>query len=86
MRVAILYRPNSEYARIVETYAHDLLKQHQIKSDIMSLDSREGAAFASLYDITAYPAIMALADDGQVLKDWTGPELPLMREVSSYVR
>ena len=39
---------------------------------------------ASLYDIMNYPAILALRDDGSILKTWEGDELPLMDEVAYY--
>ncbi|HYH75129.1 MAG TPA: hypothetical protein VD735_04175 [Candidatus Saccharimonadales bacterium] len=50
----------------------------------MSADTREGAATASLYDIWAFPTVMALADDGHMLNMWQGDSLPLMSEVAAY--
>lgn len=84
MKVLVLYRPNSEYARKVESFAHDLERQHQTHIDLVSLDTRDGSSTASLYDIMQYPAILALGNDGQLLKEWQGQELPLMNEVAYY--
>ncbi|HSX32361.1 MAG TPA: hypothetical protein VLF43_03800, partial [Candidatus Saccharimonadales bacterium] len=53
--------------------------------ELISLDTRDGAATASLYDIMSYPAILALADDGSVLNVWQGKPLPLMAEVAGTV-
>jgi hypothetical protein len=86
MKLLILYRPNSEYAREVESFVRDF--QHQFESgkkiELMSVDTREGSAEASLYDIFSFPAILALADDGAVLNSWVGMPLPLMNDVAGY--
>lgn len=52
--------------------------------EMISLDTRDGSAIASLYDVTTYPAIMALQDDGQLLQMWQGSTLPVMNEVAAY--
>ncbi len=85
MRLTILYRPDSEHARATETFIHDFQARNPaIRLDILNVDSREGIAMASLYDIMQRPAILALAGDGRLLKYWEGPELPLMDDVASY--
>jgi hypothetical protein len=84
MKVCILYHPDSEYARPVEEFAHEFQRQHNSKLELVSIQTREGAAMASLYDIMRYPAVMALRDDGQVLQLWEGEHLPLMSEVAAY--
>lgn len=52
--------------------------------EIVDADSRDGIATAMLYDVMKYPAILALRDDGSVLKSWEGESLPLMDEVAYY--
>lgn len=87
MKLLVLYRPDSEHAREVEDFMRDLQRRHGVNPDtidILNVDSREGAAMASLYDIMMYPSILAVANDGSVLKSWEGAELPLMDEVVSY--
>lgn len=86
MKICILYRPNSEFARSVEEYTHDIERIHNIKPELLSIDTREGATMTALYDITSYPAVIALKDDGQVLQFWIGEHLPLMNEVAAYAR
>lgn len=49
------------------------------------LDTRDGAAEASLYGVTQYPAIIATAVDGRVLGMWEGLPLPLIDEVAGAV-
>jgi len=85
MRLIVIYRPNSEHARIMEEFIHDFqARHHDLKLEVQDLDSRDGNATASLYDIMDHPAILALRDDGSVLKVWQGIQLPLMDEVASY--
>lgn len=82
----ILYRPNAEHATEVETYVHDFGRQYEVgkKAELVSLNTRDGAATATLYDVVAYPAILALANDGSILGMWQGMPLPLMAEVAGY--
>ncbi len=85
MKVVVLYRPNSEHGRAIEDFIRDYKNRHEEgRLDIENIDSREGSAMASLYDIMNYPAILALRDDGSILKTWEGDELPLMDEVAYY--
>ncbi len=84
MKIIILYYPKSEHARTVEEFAHDIERQQGVKTEFMSLATKEGAAIASLYDIVRYPAILAMRDTGELLQFWSDDELPLMNEVASY--
>lgn len=81
----ILYRPKSEQARAVETFIHDFTARYSDGHlEIVDVDSRDGIATASLYDVMQYPTILALRNDGSVLKSWEGETLPLMDEVAYY--
>lgn len=85
MKVCILYRSNSEHARRVEEFIRDFKRaQATRRIESLDLDTREGSSVATLYDIMEYPAILALADDGQLLRAWQGDKLPLMDEVAYY--
>jgi hypothetical protein len=85
MRVVVLYRPNSEHGRIVEDFIRDFKRRYpDARLEVENVDSRDGSAMASLYDIMQYPAILALRNDGSVLKTWEGSALPLMDEVAYY--
>jgi hypothetical protein len=85
MKIVALYHPNSEFARIIEEYARDFERRRGKVVELLSLDSRDGAALASLYDILQYPALLAIRDDGQLIKNWEGSDLPLMNEVAGYI-
>ncbi|HSH18739.1 MAG TPA: hypothetical protein VK978_05145 [Candidatus Saccharimonadales bacterium] len=83
--MTILYRPNSEHARAVESFVRDFARRYtDVKLELVNIDSRDGAAMASLYDIMQYPGILALAGDGVLLKSWQGPDVPMIDEVASY--
>ena len=85
MKVLVLYRPNSEHGRLVEDFIHDYqARQHSGKLEVINIDTREGMATASLYDIVQYPAILVVRPDGGIVQTWQGEVLPLMSEVASY--
>ena len=87
MKVLVLYRPNSEHGRTVEEFIHDFQRRHaEERMEILNVDSRDGSAMASLYDIMQYPAVLVVQDDGYIQRSWEGDSLPLMDEVASYAR
>jgi hypothetical protein len=85
MKAFILYHPNAEFARRVETYAQDFLRQRGSDIELVSLDTPNGANIARVYDIVQYPALLVTTDDGSLLKNWQGERLPLMDEVAGYL-
>jgi hypothetical protein len=85
MKLVILYRQHSEHTSPVESFVADFRRRHEeSRLEIIDADSRDGIAMASLYDIMTFPAILALRNDGSVLKSWEGDMLPLMDEVAFY--
>lgn len=79
-----MYHPESDHARSVEDYAFTFERTHKKKIELISLESREGSDIARLYDLVRYPAVLAVRQNGQLLKDWQGDNLPLMAEVAAY--
>lgn len=85
MKVVILYRPNSEHARTVEEFIHDFKRQETTRQvEVLNVDTVEGSSIAKLYDVVQYPSILALTNDGQLLKTWQGEPMPLMNELAYY--
>lgn len=86
MKLLVLYRPNSEHETDVESYVRDFQRRYDVgrKLEMVSLNTRDGAATASLYDVVAYPAILVLGDDGSLVGFWQGMPLPLMDDVAGY--
>ena len=88
MKVVVLYRPDSELARTIESFLRGLREMHDIDDrhlQVLNYDSREGSATANLYDIMSQPAILIVGDDGAYVKHWEGSDLPLQEEVAGYV-
>lgn len=85
MKAVILYHPNSEHARTVEEFVHNFSRTNSQTIDLLSLETREGAAEATLYDVVSYPALMIIDDSGRLQKVWQGSAMPLMNEVAGYL-
>jgi hypothetical protein len=85
MKAIILYHPNSEGSRLVEEYAQRFHDRSGLAIELQSLETRDGASTATLYDIVRYPAVMVLDDAGQMQKSWQEDVLPLMDEVAGYL-
>lgn len=85
MKAIILYHPQSAEARTIEEYAHNFANRSSKDIELLSLETRDGAATATLYDIVQYPTLMVLSGDGQLHKAWQGSSLPLMDELAAYL-
>lgn len=88
MKLLVLYRPNSEFASATESFVRDFERTHDVGSnlELVSVNTRDGAATASLYDIMAYPSLLVIGDDGRLINSWIGMPLPLMDEVAGFMR
>lgn len=80
-----MYHPESEFSRTVEEYTHDFARQKGTAIEPISLETREGAVMAALYEIVRYPALIVRQDNGDYVKHWEGEPLPLMNEVAGYL-
>jgi hypothetical protein len=86
MKLLVLYRPESDHGRVVDEFIDNFKSSgSSTKLEVVNIDTREGASTAALYDITRYPAIMVLRDDGMLQHLWEGLGLPLVSEVASYL-
>jgi hypothetical protein len=87
MKVLVLYRPKSDHARGIQEFLHELNRRQPLNHiKVIDVGTREGNATASLYDVMAYPAFLAIDDEGKELKRWTGDEKPLIDEVTYYTQ
>lgn len=85
MKVVILYHPKSDHGGRVEDYALEYQRLHDNrKLELVSLESKEGWEMAKLYDVTSYPAVLAIAKDGSLQKLWQAEQLPLSNELDFY--
>lgn len=86
MRVVVVYKEQTDYARTVVDYMWDLEHQTGHSLEVINPDTPDGAHFCETYGILQYPAIIALKDyDGQMEKIWSGLPLPTIMELSYYV-
>lgn len=84
MRVVVVSKDRTDYARSVESFMTDYARQTGHELELLDPDTRAGDSFCRTYDIVEYPTIIALSDDGQVQNVWRGPEMPTISEVSYY--
>lgn len=85
MKIVLIYRPVSDHARPVEEFVREFTRRNPGSHlEILDIDSRDGGSTAALYDITSYPAILALQTDGAASMVWQGEPLPLLDDVASY--
>lgn len=85
MRVAVVYKERTDYARQVEDYMFDFKRLTGHDLEVINPETRDGIGFCETYDIVEYPTIVALSDSGQMQNMWRGLPLPTMSEVSYYV-
>ena len=86
MRLTILYRENSDHARAVLEFI-EMLSRHypDRRAAVMDIDTREGAAEATLYGVTQYPALVLTSYEGRVVQLWEGLPLPIIDQVGSMI-
>ena len=85
MRVAVVYRYESDHAREVLDYLRDFSRQTGHEIEEIDPDTSDGSGFCRTYDIVEYPTMVALSDNGQLQNMWRGRPLPTISEVSFYV-
>lgn len=84
MKVAVLYRSQSEQERKVLEFEHDYNRRTGRDISMYDVNTLEGSALAELYDIVQYPAVIAIDGQGQMLQLWQGEQLPLINDVMYY--
>lgn len=84
MRVVVITREGTDYARNVDTFVTDFERQTAHTLEVLDPDSAEGDSFCRTYDIVEYPSIIAIGNDGQMQNMWSGAMLPTISEVSYY--
>ena len=86
MRVVVVYKEETDYARQVIDYLRDFKRQTGHDLEELNPESGAGIGFCETYDIVEYPTIVALSDSGQLQNQWRGLPLPTISEVSYYVQ
>ncbi|OVE79220.1 hypothetical protein BVY00_01005 [bacterium G20] len=84
MKVVVLYHPNTEQAGLVQDFARDYQRFKNKKLELISLETLQGSNLARLYDVTQYPAFLALDSSGSLQRMWQGTPIPLLNELDYY--
>ncbi len=85
MRVVVVYKDETDYAREVTDYLRDFKRQTGHDLETLNPDTADGMSFCRAYDMVEYPSVVALSDDGVMQNLWRGLPLPTISEVSYYV-
>jgi hypothetical protein len=85
MRVVVITKDNTDYARTVTDYIRDFQRRTGHELEVMDPETRDGVSFCTAYDILQFPTIVALSDSGIMQNQWCGLPLPTISEVSYYV-
>lgn len=84
MRVVVVYKEQTDYARQVIDFIADFKRQTGRDLEVMNPESPAGIDFTQTYDIMELPTLIAITDDGVLQNTWSGLPLPTISEVSYY--
>ncbi len=82
MRVICVARERQDYSGMVEEWVTEFRRRTNKEIEMIDPDGREGVSFCQAYDVVEYPTFLALNDDGAVMAEWRGRELPLFDDVA----
>lgn len=85
MRVVVVWREESDYARSVIEWLHDCERRLGAGPESLSPDEPGGESLCKAYGIVEYPSIVALDDDGRLIQMWRGRDLPRIDDVAYYL-
>lgn len=85
MRVVVVTKDRTDYARQVTDYLRDFKRQTGHDLEVLDPESPAGVDFCRVYDILEFPTIVAISDEGVMQNTWRGLPLPTISEVSYYV-
>ncbi|HEY8886819.1 MAG TPA: hypothetical protein VIM31_04980 [Candidatus Microsaccharimonas sp.] len=86
MKVVVVYKERTDYARQVIDFIADFKRQTGHDLEVMDPESPAGIDFTQTYDIMELPMIIAMSDEGVMQNTWAGLPLPTISEVSYYVQ
>lgn len=86
MRVIVVYKDKTDYARTVTDFLSSFERQTGHVLETMDPDLPNSQFFCTTYDIVEYPTIIAISDSGELQNSWRGLPLPTISEVSYYVQ
>ena len=75
-------REQQEYSRVLEEWLEGFRRYTGREIEMIGPDGREGVSFCEAYGVVEYPTILVLGDDGAVMAEWRGVEMPLFDDVA----
>ena len=84
MKTYMVYKDESDHARMVIDFMRDFERQTGKRLEVVDPETRDGAGFCTTYDIVEYPTIIALDDNGVLQNMWRGRQFPAISELSYY--
>lgn len=84
MRVVVIYKTESDYARTVIDFLRDVKRQTGYDLEEVDPDSVEGSSLCRAFDVVEYPTVMAINSEGSMETMWRGLPLPTISEVGYY--
>ena len=84
MRVVIVWREESDYAREVRSWIHDFENRTGVAVESINPDEPNGISLCKAYDVVEYPTILALEDDGMMMQMWRGTPMTSIDSVAFY--
>lgn len=85
MRIVVVYKEFSDYAREVTEWIDTFEKRSGQTVEQLDPESPDGEMFCSSRDITRYPTVAVVDNDGKTYEMWPGTPLPIIDEVMSYL-
>jgi hypothetical protein len=86
MKLIVLGHLSDVDFRSCEEFVHSFSQRYTgisiLKQDV---NSKEGALIAQTYQVTSYPAFLAISEDGSLRQFWQGDTIPLIDEVAAYL-
>lgn len=84
MRVLVIYKTETDYARQVIDFLRDVKRQTGYELEEVNPDTREGTMLCRDYGVVEYPTIIAVNLEGALQNMWRGLPLPTISEVGYY--
>lgn len=85
MRVVCISKPRQDYSSAVYEWLGNIERLLHKEVEVIDPDTKDGAHFAATYDITLYPTVLALDNNGSVIESWRGLPLPPLNSVHFYL-
>jgi hypothetical protein len=86
MKIVVVYRDETDYAREVTDYLRDFERQTGHALETLNPDTPAGIDFCNTYDIVQCPTVVTTSDDGVMQNLWQGLPLPTINELSYYIQ